>query len=323
MLTLHLTARDLSRTVVVRMPSAMQELCSAGRRLNQPHQPAYLASWNAQTRAGLRPVMLPYLDLCGVPRWAPDFLTPIVNSSDFASALDRVIETPTETLRAELVPRIEAGQLPGRTAELATGSDQARRRLRAAALAFHELAVAPYWSEITAAVYADRVARGSLIVDQGIDRVLSTLSPLLHWRSSTLSYECPGGSDIDLTPNGRGVTLVPSYLQPVPTFVDVGDEPVVIVYPIGKPSHDLSSIKPLADLLGRTRAAVLHAVASTPNTTGLADQVGISPASASQHTAVLRSAGLITTHRTGPAVRHTLTPLGRSLLHTNRRGVSP
>jgi DNA-binding transcriptional ArsR family regulator len=76
----------------------------------------------------------------------------------------------------------------------------------------------------------------------------------------------------------------------------------------------LTTGQPLADLLGRTRAAVLGAVADGPSTSELARRLGISVASASQHAATLRQAGLIDTHRAGPSVLHTLTPLGADLL---------
>src|SRR2546423_1252329 len=50
-------------------------------------------------------------------------------------------------------------------------------------------------------------------------------------------------------------------------------------------------------------------------TTGeLASLVGVSAASASQHAAVLRKAGLITTVRDGGRVLHTLAPTGVALL---------
>ncbi|MFC8373392.1 winged helix-turn-helix domain-containing protein [Streptomyces sp. NPDC057239] len=55
-------------------------------------------------------------------------------------------------------------------------------------------------------------------------------------------------------------------------------------------------------------------------TTETADRVGISLPSASQHTTVLRNAGLITTTRTGIAVLHTLTPLGTALLQSDTAG---
>ena len=89
---------------------------------------------------------------------------------------------------------------------------------------------------------------------------------------------------------------------------------MTITYPIDRDLRELRAARPLSDLLGRTRAAVLGAVRGGRTTTELAHTVGTSLGSASQHAAVLRSAGLISTHRTGPAVLHSLTPLGESLL---------
>ncbi|MEV6767806.1 winged helix-turn-helix domain-containing protein [Nocardia sp. NPDC051030] len=73
-------------------------------------------------------------------------------------------------------------------------------------------------------------------------------------------------------------------------------------------SRDLSA------LLGRTRAAVLEAIADGGGTNVLAGRLGISPASVSEHAAVLRAAGLVVTVRARTGVRHELTPLGAALL---------
>ncbi|MEU7929963.1 ArsR/SmtB family transcription factor [Micromonospora echinofusca] len=316
MLTLHLNAADLSRTVVRSVPSVSLELAAAGQRLFLPTVPGHLEGWRARTRAALRPVMRPYLDLCRLPWWLPDFLTPI--DADVATALDRVSATPAETLSAELGPRLAAGDLPPRVGELAAGASAARQRLRAAMTAFHAVAVAPYRAKIEAAVHADRAARGHTLVEAGIDRVLRNLSPYLHWSSSggayRLSYECAYGTRLDVEPTGRGVTLVPSYFLPQPCVLDDPAGPMVLAYPVERTRRELTTGTPLADLLGRTRAAVLGAVADGRSTTQVARDVGVSAASVSQHTAVLRSAGLVTTHRTGSAVRHSLTPLGQRLL---------
>jgi DNA-binding transcriptional ArsR family regulator len=75
----------------------------------------------------------------------------------------------------------------------------------------------------------------------------------------------------------------------------------------------------LAPLLGNTRAAVLATLSVPATTTALADRAGVSLSSASQHTAALRNAGLISTTRQGIAVQHALTPLGAALLHGNSR----
>lgn len=324
MLTLHLNASDLSRTVVRSAPSVLLELAAAGQRVFRPDAPAHLAAWRGGTRAALRPGMRPLLDLCRLPHWLPDFLTPTNHATDAAAALDEVAATPTATLDTELRPRIEAGDLPPRVAPLAAGDPVARQRLRAAMGAFHAVAVAPYWPTIVAAVHADRAARGHTMVDVGIDRVLRDLSPYLRWAPSgatyRLSYECAFGTDLDVVPDGRGVTLVPSYLLPQPCVLDDPDGPLVLAYPIRPTRRELTTGQPLADLLGRTRAAVLGAIVGGPSTSQVARTVGISIASASQHTTTLRSAGLITTHRAGSAVRHALTPLGEHLLRAARTG---
>ncbi|MCU7730852.1 helix-turn-helix domain-containing protein [Actinoplanes sp. KI2] len=66
--------------------------------------------------------------------------------------------------------------------------------------------------------------------------------------------------------------------------------------------------------LAMLRAAVLRAIEAPCTTTELARRAGTSVTSASQHAAVLRKAGLITTVRRGGAVVHSLTNLGTALL---------
>jgi hypothetical protein len=85
-----------------------------------------------------------------------------------------------------------------------------------------------------------------------MDRVLSTLDPLMRWDTGSLAFGCSTGPDFEVAPDGQGLIL-------------------------------------------------------------LARRTGVSLASASQHAAVLRSAGLVATRRTGPAVLHTGTPLGKHL----------
>ncbi|WP_433652367.1 ArsR/SmtB family transcription factor [Micromonospora zamorensis] len=323
MLTLQLTATDLSRTVLRSEPAVLLELGAAGQRLFEV-APEHLTVWRARTRAALRPEMRPYLDLCRLPWWFPDFLTPPSLGSDLPAALDEVLATPTATLAAELRPRIAAGDLPARVGALASGETVARQRLCAAMRAFHQVAVAPYQDTITAAVHGDRAVRAHTMVDAGIDRVLRDLSPYLFWKPYgeryELSYECGFANGIALAPAGRGVTLVPSYLLPRPCVLDDPAGPMVLAYPIRPTQRALVSSRPLADLLGRTRAAVLGAIADGPSTSQVARTVGISLASASQHATILRSAGLVTTRRAGAAVRHTLTPLGEHLLRAGRPG---
>jgi pimeloyl-ACP methyl ester carboxylesterase/DNA-binding transcriptional ArsR family regulator len=70
----------------------------------------------------------------------------------------------------------------------------------------------------------------------------------------------------------------------------------------------------LGAVIGRTRANILGALSDSRTTTELGRMLGISAAAASQHTAILRDAGLITTRRRMNTVLHSLTPLSLALV---------
>jgi DNA-binding MarR family transcriptional regulator len=72
---------------------------------------------------------------------------------------------------------------------------------------------------------------------------------------------------------------------------------------------------PLSALLGTTRAAILRLLAQPHSTTGIAQELHISLANASEHTKILRTAGLIVTQRNRSAVSHSRTALGHRLAH--------
>jgi DNA-binding transcriptional ArsR family regulator len=70
-------------------------------------------------------------------------------------------------------------------------------------------------------------------------------------------------------------------------------------------------------LLGRTRAAILYAVALPRSTSDLAAELDQSMPAISAHLAVLRRSGLVSSWRAGRRVLYQLTPLARSVLAAN------
>jgi DNA-binding transcriptional ArsR family regulator len=141
----------------------------------------------------------------------------------------------------------------------------------------------------------------------------------MRWQPPVLHVDYPVDQDLYL--NGRGLLLVPSFFcwgRPV-TLLDA-DLPPVLIYAI---DHDVpnSNDQMLGSLIGRTRAALLRRIGATCTTTELARWLEVSQASVSQHTAVLRDAGLISTRRNGGSVLHSLTPLGIALLSGRPSGV--
>ena len=104
----------------------------------------------------------------------------------------------------------------------------------------------------------------------------------------------------------------PEDLDAPPTLICPSVRELSVAHPLWAPTRDT---KALAGLLGRTRSAALEAIAEGCGTGELALRIGVSAPAASQHATALRRAGLITTHRSAGMVRHTLTPLGLSLLN--------
>jgi DNA-binding transcriptional ArsR family regulator len=160
--------------------------------------------------------------------------------------------------------------------------------------------------------------------------VFASLAPLVTWAPPVLLvHDYP--VDRDLVLGGRGLRLIPSYFCfGAPVALADPDLDPVLVYPAlpGQARILDRTVTPTADgarpgaaaLLGPTRLAVLQATSVSLTTTELARIIGISPATASYHTAVLRSAGLIASHRSANMMLHLATPLARMMLGQEAEG---
>ncbi|GAA2398664.1 winged helix-turn-helix domain-containing protein [Streptomyces glaucosporus] len=184
--------------------------------------------------------------------------------------------------------------------------------------------LAPYWERLRAYMEAECEARGRIVMSGGVERLLATLHPRITWRSPVL--EVPGGPDEDVFLDGSGLTLAPSVFlnhrpgQLLGARSGEGRTLLAFAAPPDARSAALLWEEPgdgaqsLGALVGQTRAAALRVLRAACTTSQLADRLGISAAGASQHTAVLRETGLITTRRIRNTVLHTVTPLGVALL---------
>jgi DNA-binding transcriptional ArsR family regulator len=319
-LRIQFTDEDLLGVRVAPAPDPFAEIAASVRLLRASAPTPRLARWRARARAALASAALafevrPLLDLvpAGTP-YIPDFLTPADGAADLESGIDTVLSTPRHRLHADLAAAAKLVPLPGWTRTLAEGDPEALNRLGRAIRAYHAVAVAPHWAEIEVHAAADRALRGQALLDRGVGGLLATLHPDLRWGAGSLVCGC-SPQEFTMTLDGRGLVLVPSYFAHEPMALDVPGMRVVLVYPAHREAPPARAGGSLAALLGRTRASVLACLATGCTTTQLAQRVGISLASASEHAAVLRDAGLVASRRTGGAVLHTLTPLGSRLLH--------
>jgi DNA-binding transcriptional ArsR family regulator len=209
------------------------------------------------------------------------------------------------------------GSVPSWMRRLAEGDRATLERLAGAVRSQFETVVAPVWADVRAAVEADRSRRARLLLEEGCEGLLRSYQPMMRWVPPVLQVDVRHDRSLHL--EGRGLLLVPSYLSwRTPDFLRDPSLPPVLVYPVEPDLRVRSELRAsgggLPALIGQTRTSVLASIGAGRTTSELARRIGVSAASISQHTGVLRETGLIRSSRIGKAVLHTITPLGAALL---------
>jgi hypothetical protein len=323
MIRIYFTGQDLARFRIASTPDPMWEVLLSLHQLQSRAGALHFRTWRSTVRQQVSRALRPLIELAPPHGYSPDFLTPAAGADGLDSGVDALLATPIERLQTDLGRFAAYRPASSWTRALASGERDSIAHLATAVRRYHRIAVAPYWSRIQAAVDAERAARARLMSERGFEGMMASLHPDLRWRPPVLEVH---GFTVtrDIHLDGRGLRLIPSvFCWQQPTLLRDPELPPVLVYPVehrlglpgttgtgpGRPPN-----KPLAALLGPTRAAVLAAVDAGCTTTELARRVGISLAAASQHASVLRDAGLITTRRLGGSVLHSLRPLGTDIL---------
>ncbi|WP_244161989.1 ArsR/SmtB family transcription factor [Micromonospora eburnea] len=316
-LRIHFTAEDLGRVRVLSQPDPMWETVLSIFRLQDRGLPFVFHEWRRAVAPACSRDDLAILRALVPGGYFPDFLTPSEGQLGLDAGIEALLSTPRSRFRAELDILASRHRLPSWTRRLADGDRETVQRLADAIRGHFRSAVEPYWQQARAHIDADRARRARAILDGGTEGLLSSYLPMMRWSSPVLSVDVRHDQDVYL--DGRGLLLVPSFISmSTPDFLHDHTLPQVLVYPVEhtRPVSAAASTprRSLAALIGDTRTAVLEGIGEGSSTTELARRIGVSAASISQHTAVLRSAGLIRTGRVGKAVLHTLTPLGEALL---------
>ncbi|GAB2818450.1 ArsR/SmtB family transcription factor [Streptomyces daliensis] len=318
MLRIHFSAGDLARTRVADGLDPLWEIVLSIHQLHERRRDPVLRSWRHDARTpGVRAqrVLAPLMPPQG---YFPDFLTPAAASGGLECGIDAVLSTPRHQLRSEVTLLSARNPVPAWARALADGECDTLRRVGQALRQYHASVLEPSWQRITHRTEADRLNRSRTQCRLGTEAMLRTFAPLLRWQPPVLCADYPVDRDMHL--HGRGLLLVPSYFCRRTPVALVNETLLpVLVYPArpeppGPPAVPESRLAPL---LGHTRTAVLQTLRHPRTTTELAGHAGVSLSSASEHAAVLRRAGLVTSTRESHCVRHALTPLGAELLTGN------
>lgn len=321
MLRVHCTEQDLLRVSIAEHPLPLLELSVALCMLQRSDTHPAFGPWRSRTRRDLPQAARPLLQLLSPLGAGPMFLDPSTTTA--AEGMDLVRSTPAAAARAEL-QRICAIDRPATpwVRRLAEQDREAWQILDRALRTAYTYLLADSWSRIQAGFDAEAAWRARILVQQGLSAVLTSLSPAIRLRGTTLEADCP--RDLELTLTGTGIVLQPSLFwtgHPLASWHDDGR--LLLIYPAVTPLPLLAAPTaddPLSALLGATRARTLRLLSTQHTTTDLARELTITTAAASIQAKTLREAGLITSRRDGKAVWHWCTPLGLDLTAAGGRG---
>jgi DNA-binding transcriptional ArsR family regulator len=298
MALIHFTILDISRTRVLTSPLSLTEALLALDLFDDPGRggPAF-ATWRRQVQRRSAIAALPTLTRPRRP--LADMYRLLFRATDSPPPDDETVSPPIQT------------------------ADEAEE-IRQVVHQFSAVALAPYWRRIAERLATDRDARARVMLAGGVEKLLATLHPEIRWAPPVLHVACHNSQEVHL--GGRGLRLAPSlFLHGRPgVLIDngAGDAPILLYPALGEPDtvetlwrSEAPRPRALGALIGQTRAAALRELTASRTTGELGQRLGVSSAAVSQHTTVMRDAGLITTKRLRNIAIHSLTPLGSALLY--------
>src|SRR3954471_15201011 len=323
MATYEFGIEDLARLRFAISP--MWEVVASLRRLRDPAGAGIHLPWIN----GLRDGRLKDVDLSAALRltpprgYVPDFLSPPPTTplARFEDEIELVRATKPHQVRNDLrLLRMDQriDELPAVLDPFEKTPTRAIKRLAVELERYYAIALEPHWPRIRALLEADIAYRARRLTEGGPAALFEDLHPAITWSDAILSVEQPYQGHVEL--GGKGLLLVPSafaWIAPA-TITEEPWQPTLI-YPVrgvatlwvrgGDPTPEA-----LANVIGRTRAALLAELDAPRSTTDVARLLGVTPGGASQHLGALRAAGLVAGRREGRVVLYVRTPLADALV---------
>ncbi|WP_338778186.1 metalloregulator ArsR/SmtB family transcription factor [Streptomyces sp. DG1A-41] len=259
--------------------------------------------------------------------YVPDFLTPPPTStpSSFENELEVVRATHPSQFVDELAwtvgdtgtPLAWRREMAPLHQQMLDEPEKAVRQITQLLRAYWRLALEPSWHKLHGGLVSDIRSRMRVMESSGAASVFSTLNERIGWHDDRLTVR--SSYTYEETLGGQGIVLVPSVFCGPDVLTMLPPLQSMVVYP--RPAvadiwrhHGEDRPSPLRALLGGVRAAVLEALVTPASTGELAAKVDVTPGAISQHVSVLRGCDLVTSHRSGRRVFHSLTETGEALV---------
>ncbi|UBU16558.1 DUF5937 family protein [Nonomuraea gerenzanensis] len=297
--------------------SPMWELVASLRTLQQPARQSIHLPWLKAVRPRLAGLDLSELFALVPPTgYLADFITPPPDTPmpDFAAELDRVRGTDPARAREEAAK--VRGTDPAAIERFTADPGAGVLRVADALETYWEACLAEFWPRVYALLERDVMGRSRQLAQGGARRLFAGLDPAVRWTGDTLIIDRPWCEAGGL--HGDGLLLVPSAFYWPSVAVMTAPYQSMLVYPVQGVGTLWEQGPPpapgaLAALIGRSRAAILLALAEPATTSALATRMALTPGAVSQHLGVLSGGGLAVGMRLGKQVVYRRTLAGDML----------
>lgn len=313
---IQLAGTDLARVRFAISP--VYETVMALAALARPGVHAVHLPWARWARPRLATVdTLPLLQaLVSRDGFKPGFLMPAPAAR--MPDLDDELRTVRSTRPADA--REETARLTSRPARQFHDDPRAGLPLVVDALRrCYDLVIAPHWDRMVRVLDADIAFRARALATGGFETLFADLHDDVVWAGEELIVHPRQSPSTTVDVGGHGLVLCPSvFCWPRVTASTNPPTAGTLRYPARGVATLWEADEPapeaLANLIGRTRAAILTRLATPQTTSGLAAGLGVTAGAVSQHLAVLKDAGLVATHRAGRTTLHLRTDRAEALL---------
>lgn len=316
MLRFEVTAADLLRSRFALSP--LFEVTCLLRLLSGLSQ--HRLPWAARLQPGFARLRR-NTDLDGVRallshRYGPSFMVPPPQSlaQSIEDDLAMVRTTPTKIVRAEIAEALRRRPVSDpRILRTLRGPDVLARIADVLEQVWHEL-IAPDWPQLRAICERDVIYRSTELSRRGWAAALAGLHPQVRWHDGGIQIgQLSSPEPVRL--GGSGMLFIPSvYIFPRVAAHAEDPWPKAIVYPARGIAalweHTKTVPGALSELIGRSRARLLLALAEPASTTQLSRTTDLAAGSVGDHLRLLERAGLLTSARSGRSVLYRRTPLG-------------
>jgi DNA-binding transcriptional ArsR family regulator len=327
MIELEFTPEDYRRISFAFSPIA--EVVTSLRALAAPMRNSLHSPWLATVWQRLDGVDMDLLTALVRPTgYIPDFISPALpgRTASLESSLAQIAATDLGIVGAELEHLAQhkiAQQGPGRERraalmrELLANPSHAVGRIVEELSRYWQAALEPHWPRVHALLQADLAYRLNELAAGGVTQLFRTLHPSVALRGDLLTIVKYYDGRAQL--RQRGLLLIPCAFVWPNVLVSTADPLPTLTYSprgLGRlwESAPDTSASPLADVVGRTRAAIFALLELPMSTTQLAAQLDLAAPTLNVHLKSLQAAGILSSKRDGRAVLYRRTPLGDQLL---------